>query len=65
MSGSGVDNDGYQEILGLMKGMKEDWKGWKNLFIWLREWGLCRVCLIIGDKWLGIVESIHEVFSTA
>ena len=38
---------------------------WKNFFVWLRSRGLEDVKLIIGDKNLGMVESIGEVFPEA
>jgi len=61
----GVDQDGYREILGACEGMKEDRESWKNLFTWLKERGLTGVRLIIGDKCLGMLESIPEVFPDA
>lgn len=61
----GVNNDGYREILGACEGLKEDAESWKNFFVWLKSRGLSGVKLIIGDKALGMVESIGEVFSDA
>ena len=61
----GVDQDGYREILGACEGMKEDRESWKNLFCWLKQRGLQGVRLIIGDKCLGMLESIPEVFPDA
>ena len=45
----GVNNEGYRE-------------SWKNFFVWLKERGLKGVRLIIGDKCLGMLESIPEAF---
>ena len=42
--------------------MKEDRESWKNFFVWLKERGLKGIRLIIGDKYLGMLESIPEVF---
>ena len=42
--------------------MKEDKKSWRSFFIWLKERGLNGVRLIIGDKCLGMLETIPEVF---
>ena len=61
----GVNNEGYREILGAAEGMKEDHESWKNFFVWLKERGLKGVRLIIGDKCLGMLESIPEVFPEA
>lgn len=61
----GVNNDGSREILGATEGMKEDKESWRNFFIWLKERGLSGVRLIIGDKNLGMLETIPEVFPDA
>lgn len=61
----GVNSEGYREILGAAEGMKEDHESWKNFFVWLKERGLKGVRLIIGDKCLGMLESIPEVFPDA
>lgn len=61
----GVNNDGYREILGAAEGMKEDKESWRSFFVWLKERGLTGVRLIIGDKNLGMLETIPEVFPDA
>lgn len=61
----GVNNNGYREILGACEGLKEDTESWKNFFVWLKERGLSGVELITGDKALGMVEAIGEVFPNA
>lgn len=58
----GVDHDGYREIIGAAEGMKEDQESWKNFFIDLKKRGLTGVRLIIGDKCLGMLESLGEVY---
>jgi transposase-like protein len=45
--------------------MKEDRESWRAFFVWLKERGLAGVRLIIGDKCLGMLESIPEVFPDA
>lgn len=45
--------------------MKEDRENWRSFFVWLKERGLTGVHLIIGDKNLGMLESIPEVFPNA
>lgn len=58
----GVSNDGCREIIGAAEGMKEDKENWRSFFVWLKERGLTGVRLIIGDKNLGMLETIPEVF---
>lgn len=45
--------------------MKEDKESWRSFFVWLKERGLDGVRLIIGDKNLGMTETIPEVFPDA
>ena len=61
----GVTADGYREIIGAAEGLKEDLESWKNFFVWLKSRGLTGVKLIIGDKALGMVEAIGQVFPDA
>ena len=61
----GVDADGYREVIGAAEGMKEDKESWRNFLVWLKERGLDGVRLIVGDKNLGMCESVHEVFPDA
>ena len=61
----GINEDGYREILGAAEGMMEDHESWLNFFLWLKERGLNGVRLFIGDKNLGMLETIGEVFPEA
>lgn len=61
----GVNEDGYREVIGAMEGMKEDKASWTEFFKWLKSRGLCGVKLVIGDKCLGMLESIGEVYPEA
>ena len=61
----GVDQDGYREVIGAAEGMKEDGESWKNFLVWLKERGLDGVQLVVGDKCLGMCESVGEVFPAA
>lgn len=45
--------------------MKEDRESWLNFFTWFKGRGLAGVRLIIGDKCLGMLESIPVVFPEA
>ena len=60
-----VNEDGYREVLGAAEGMKEDKASWVNFFQWLRGRGLDGVKLIVGDKCLGMLEAVGEVFPKA
>ena len=61
----GVSKDGYREILGAAEGMKEDKESWHNFLLWLKSRGLIGVQLIVGDKNLGMLETIPEVYPKA
>lgn len=61
----GVNEDGCREIIGAAEGMKEDKESWCSFFVWPKERGLSGVRLIIGDKNLGMLETIPEVFPDA
>lgn len=61
----GVNEDGCREIIGAAEGMKEDKDSWRSFFVWLKERGLEGVRLMIGDKNLGMLETIPEVFPDA
>ena len=60
-----VNEDGYREVLGAAEGMKEDKASWVSFFQWLRSRGLDAVKLIVGDKCLGMLEAVGEVFPEA
>ena len=60
-----VNQDGFREVIGAAEGMKEDKSSWANFFQWLRERGLNGVKFIVGDKCLGMLEAVGEVFPEA
>ena len=60
-----VNKDGYREVLGVAEGMKEDKASWVSFFQWLRGRGLEGVKLVVGDKCLGMLEAVGEVFPEA
>lgn len=60
-----VNEDGYREVLGAAEGMKEDKASWTEFFKWLKSRGLNGVKLVIGDKCLGMLEAVNEVFPEA
>ena len=55
----------YQIVVRKPEGMKEDKESWRSFFVWLKERGLSGARLIIGDKNLGMLETIPEVFPDA
>ena len=60
-----VNEDGFREVLGAAEGMKEDKASWVGFFQWLKGRGLDGVKLIVGDKCLGMLEAVGEVFPDA
>lgn len=61
----GVNEDGYREVLGCAEGMKEDAASWLEFFTWLKKRGLSGVRLVVGDKSLGMLETLPKVFPEA
>ena len=61
----GVDEDGYREVIGASEGMKEDKSSWTEFLKSLKERGLSDPQLFIGDKCLGLLEAVNEVFPSA
>ena len=60
-----VNEDGFREVLGAAEGMKEGKASWVSFFQWLRGRGLDGVKLIVGDKCMGMLEAVGEVFPDA
>jgi len=60
-----VNEDGYREVIGAAEGMKEDKESWRNFLTGLRERGLTGTRLFIGDKCLGMLEAVNEVYPNA
>ena len=60
-----VNEAGFREVLGAAVGMKEDKASWVSFFQWLRGRGLDGVKLIVGDKCMGMLEAVGEVFPDA
>lgn len=58
----GINEDGNREIIGACEGGKEDTESWLAFLRHLKARGLKGVRLMVGDKCLGLVEAIHEVF---
>lgn len=60
-----VNEDGYREVIGASEGMKEDKESWRTFLTSLKERGLTGTHLFIGDKCLGLLEAVNEVYSDA
>jgi transposase-like protein len=60
-----VNEDGYREVIGASEGMKEDKISWQEFFKSLKERGLSGTQLFIGDKCLGLLEAVTEIFPKA
>ena len=61
----GVNAAGNREIIGAAEGGKEDKESWLNFLRSLKERGLKGVRLMVGDKCLGLIEAIKEVYPEA
>ncbi len=60
-----VDNEGFREIIGAAEGGREDKASWLQFLRNLKERGLSGTQLFVGDKCIGLVETIGEVFPAA
>ena len=60
-----VNEDGFREVLGAAEGMKEDKASCVSFFQRLRGRGLDGVKLLVGDKCMGMLEAVGEVFPDA
>lgn len=58
----GVNSSGNREIIGAMEGGREDKESWLRFLRHLKERGLKGVRLLVGDKCLGLVEAMKEVY---
>lgn len=60
-----VDQEGFREIIGACEGAREDKGSWLEFLRSLKSRGLTGTQLFVGDKCLGLVETIGEVFPEA
>ena len=61
----GVNPEGRREIVGCAEGFAESRESWKEFLLWLRGRGLSGVRLVAGDKSLGMLGALEEVFPEA
>ena len=62
---TGINQDGYREVLGLMIGDSESRESWYEFFDWLKGSGLRWVDLVVSDDHKGLVEAIETCFQGA
>jgi putative transposase len=60
-----VNERGEREVIGATEGMKEDKDSWLSFLRHLKERGLKGTQLFIGDKCLGLIESLIEIYPLA
>ena len=65
MVATGVDDDGYREVIGAAEGFTESSECWREFLSWLGSRGLRGVRMFTGGKAAGMVGSIAEVFPEA
>lgn len=61
----GVNGDGDREVIGCAEGFTESKDSWKEFLLWLRGRGLSGVRMVTGDKSLGMLGALEEVFPQA
>lgn len=59
---TGINTDGYREVLGFQAGDSESESTWSELFAWLKSRGLKGVDLITSDSHGGLVGAIRKEF---
>lgn len=57
-----VDDEGFREIIGASEGSKEDKESWLSFLRSLKDRGLQGTQLFVGDRCLGLVEAVADVF---
>lgn len=62
---TGVNADGFREVLGVSEGMKEDHESWLNFLRYLKARGLSGTGLFVSDCCQGLVEAIATVYPEA
>lgn len=62
---TGINHEGYREILGFFLGDSESEVSWSELFSWLKARGLKGVDLVVSDEHKGLVKAIERHFPGA
>ncbi|MBX6396552.1 MAG: IS256 family transposase, partial [Alicyclobacillaceae bacterium] len=63
MIATGINDEGYREVLGVMLGDSESETGWRSFFSWLKERGLSGVDVVVSDSHSGLVKALLAHFS--
>jgi transposase-like protein len=62
---TGVNEQGYREIVGLRVGDSESERTWQDFFTWLKGRGLTGVDLVVSDHHGGLVKAVQVQFQGA
>ncbi len=62
---SGIDAEGYREVLGLRMGDRESEGFWRDMFDWLKGRGLHGVAFVVSDEHKGLVGAVRRCFQGA
>jgi transposase-like protein len=62
---TGVNDQGYREVLGLQVGESESERTWLAFFTWLKSRGLAGVDLVVSDHHGGLVKAVQQQFQGA
>jgi putative transposase len=62
MIATGVNEEGYREILGLMLGDSESEASWREFFSWLKSRDLRGVDIVVSDSHSGLVKALQTEF---
>jgi putative transposase len=62
MIATGIHEEGYREILGLMLGDSESERNWSEFFSWLKGRGLHGVDIVVSDSHSGLVNAVRSQF---
>lgn len=62
MIATGVNEEGYREILGMMIGDSESTASWSEFFTWLKSRDLRGVDIVVSDSHSGLVKALQSQF---
>lgn len=62
MIATGINEEGYREILGLMLGDSESEASWTEFFSWLKSRDLRGVDIVVSDSHSGLVNAVKAQF---
>ncbi len=59
---SGINNEGFREILGMRLGDSETEATWREMFGWLKDRGLRGVDYVVSDAHKGLIAAVQRCF---